>query len=117
MQNIIRILFLTALVAYFAFAAIEEFVPGFVSDYFNPHWLVVPVVGFLAALLVTEKNTKPQATPQKTKYSTPLIIVSVLVTVVILWLGAHELPIFWRALTALYGGVLVAGILSVLFKE
>ena len=117
MQHTIRALFLITLVAYFAFAAIEEFVPGFVSDYFNVHWLLIPVFGFLLALLMVEKGAKPAEASQKTKYSTPLSIFAALVTVGVLWLGAHELPAFWRSLVAVYGGLLVAGILSVLFKE
>lgn len=117
MPRILSILFLITIVAYFSFATIEEFVPGFVSDYFNPHLLLIPVVGFLVALLVVEKGAKPAAAPLKTKYSTPLILAAVLVTVGILWLGAQEIPTFWRVLVSVYGGLLVAGILTVLFKE
>lgn len=118
MPGLFSSFFLVSLVAYFAFATIEEFVPGFVGDYFNPHLLLIPVVGFLVALLIHERSEAPPLSAQKFgKKGAGLILLASMVTLAILWLGAQELPTFWRVLVAVYGGLLVAGMLTVLFKE
>lgn len=110
-------LFVITLVVYIVFAAVEEFIPGFISDYFNPHLLIIPVVAFLAALLVVEREKPLRDGAQKTRRSWVLIVLASFATLVILWIGADELAVGWRAVVTVYGGLLVAGILSVLFKE
>lgn len=110
--------FVIALVAYFVFAAIEEFIPGFVSRYFNPQWLFIPVVILLILMLAFGKNGQKEkvgAKPERLNYV--LLFVAGLITLTIIWIGAKDLALFWRGLVAVYGGVLVVGMLSVLLKE
>ena len=116
MSRIFSTLFLLSLLAYFTFAGIEEFIPGFVSNYFSPHWLLIPVVGLLIAMMHTEKE--PTKAPPLSRHTAALLIsLASLVTLVILWVGGHELATVWRALVAVYGGLLVGGMLTVLLKE
>lgn len=116
MSKLFPSLFIVSLIAYIALATIEEFIPGFVSDYFNPHWLFIVVIVLLVVMLIFEKD-KPLVAAEDKKWSWPLIFLAGIATLLLLWLGAHELSAFWRVLVALYGGLIVVGILSVLFKE
>ena len=117
MPHLPHYLFFISFAAYLIFAAIEEFIPGFVSDYFNPHLLLIPVVAFLAALLILERGKPAREEPQKARGSGGLIVFAALATLALLWFGADELSVLWRMLVAVYGAILVAGILTVLFKD
>ena len=111
-------LFLISLSAYFIFAAIEEFIPGFVSDYFNVHILLIPTVLFLASALFLERRMPaPRERLQPAKGNVPLIVFTSFATLGILWFGANTLPLLWRVLVSAYGAVLVAGTLTILYKD
>lgn len=110
-------LFLISLVAYFVFAATEEFIPGFVSNYLNPQWLLIPVVGFLIAALRKDKESTKVTSLPTGKTAALLIFFAAVGTLGILWVSAAALEQPWRILVAVYGGVLVTGMLSVLLKE
>ncbi|KKU73689.1 MAG: hypothetical protein UX98_C0005G0065 [Parcubacteria group bacterium GW2011_GWA2_47_26] len=124
MSKVFSVLFLISLVAYFAFAMAEELLPGFVSDYFNPHLLLIPVLIFLTTALVYEKGEVRMAssggerlTSKSRKSQSLLIFLAGAITLGILWIGGREIETAWRVLMAVYGGLLVVGILTVLFKE
>ena len=116
MPKIFSSLFLLSLLAYFVFAGIEEFIPGFVSNYLSPHWLLIPVIVFLVAMMYKEREpVKP--VPLSGVTAALLIFLASLATLTILWAGGSELQTLWRTLVAVYGGLLVAGMLTVLLKE
>lgn len=124
MSKIFGALFLISLIAYFAFATAEELLPGFVSAYFNVHLLLIPVFIFLIMTLIYERGKvnmtgqgSEHAAPQSRKGKSPLIFLAGAVTLGILWVGGKEIETAWRALMAVYGALLVVGILTVLFKE
>lgn len=124
MSKMFRTLFLISLVAYFAFATAEELLPGFVSAYFNVHFLLIPAFAFLIVALVYERGKvnmvgqgSERAVPQSQKSKSLLIFLAGAVTLGILWVGGQEIETAWRVLMAVYGSLLVVGILTVLFKE
>ena len=120
MSKLFSSLFLISFVGYLIFATIEEFVPGFVTNYFSPHFLLIPVIVFLVILLVQERAKAQVVAPRVSngvRGMWGLIFFAAFVTLGILWFGAHELTYPWRALVAVYGAVVVTGILSVLLKE
>ncbi|MBI4135517.1 hypothetical protein HY477_02170 [Candidatus Uhrbacteria bacterium] len=117
MSKVFSTLFLISLLAYFVFATIEEFIEGFVSSYFNVHLLLVPVLIFLILMLSRERNGLKAQESRDPRGSILLIIGAAFATLILLGLGAKELPLLWRILVAVYGAAAVAGILSVLFKE
>ncbi len=117
MTKLFSTLFLISLLAYFVFATIEEFIIGFVSNYFNVHLLLVPVLIFLILVLSQERKGRKVQESKDQRGSLPLIIGAAFATLILLGLGAKELPLLWRILVAVYGAVVVAGILTVLFKE
>ena len=116
MSNIFSPLFLLSFVAYVVFLVVEEIIPGFVSNYFNPHLFLIPVI-ILLVLLLAKERTVPQEEPRKVTGGGLLIFLAGFITLCILWVGAYELPTFWRTLVTIYGGLLTIGILNVLFKE
>lgn len=116
MSNIFSPLFLISFISYVIFLVIEEIAPGFVSNYFNPHLLLIPVIILLVLMLVKERSVPPEE-PRKVTGGGLLIFLAGFITLSILWVGAYELPKFWRAVITIYGGLLTIGILNVLFKE
>ena len=46
-----------------------------------------------------------------------LTILAAFATLALLWAGGEALPSIWRILVALYGAIMVSGILSVLFRD
>lgn len=120
MSKLFSSLFLVSFLAYLVFSTFEEFIPGFVSNYMNPQFLLIPVVVFFLMLLIHERIYKvPQhaQTEVREVRTWVLIFFAALITLGILWVGAYELTYGWRALVAVYGAVVVTGILSVLLKE
>lgn len=125
MPKIFSSLFLISLVAYFAFATVEEFVPGFVSDYFSPHFLLLPVIAFLLAMIILERSGPSHSlktenhgnSKVKSWKGTGLIFAASIITLGMLWFLGGELAAAWRTLVSIYGALLVGGILTVLFKE
>lgn len=116
MSRIFSTLFPILLLAYVVFVTFEEFIPGSVSEYFNPHWLLILIMVFLVVMLVLERG-KPQKMPQTRKGTGLLIFLAGAVTLVVIWVGAYEFSDFWRGLLAIYGSLIVVGILSILFKD
>lgn len=116
MTNIFSPLFLLSFVAYVIFLMGEEIAPGFVSNYFNPHLLLIPAIILLVLMLWREKKV-PLEEPRKVTGGGLLIFLAGFITLSILWVGAYQLPTFWRTLVTIYGGLLTIGIINVLFKE
>ncbi|GEM_PF-4404366 len=120
MSKLFSSLFLISFAAYLIFATFEEFIPGFVSSYINPQILLIPVVVFFLTLLIHERIHKvpPRVSaPVREVRMWVLIFFAALITLGILWASASELTYGWRALVAIYGAVVVTGMLSVLLKE
>ena len=51
------------------------------------------------------------------KSSVVLTVLSAFATLSLLWILGGTLPFVWRMLVAIYGAVIVTGILSALYKE
>ena len=110
-----RCLFAVCLLSYVGFSLLEEFSKGFVSRYFNLNWLLLAVL--ISAIPLFRGGVSAGETDVKRGRPWLLMCVSSVATIGFVYVSAGALEFEWRFLLSVYGGLMTAAILSVLFEE
>jgi hypothetical protein len=107
MKAVLRDAWLAAGALFVILAALEAVQRGFVSRFFNFHWLTLLLFGLVVLLIAAEKE---RGDAKADRFSAVLLQVLAVAAALAVWRWLGELPLVWRA--AASGGTLLTGLLS-----